>query len=190
MAEKTIRAFLAINLPDEVRAYLGELSRELDKQVPARSVRWVKPDRMHLTLRFLGETDVALIPELRRAVDDATKRHQPFTLQLKGFGCFPDCTRPRVLWAGIHDEEEAAIRLKRDIDKALSSFGWEPEKRPFRPHLTLGRIKDSRKLASQQWPADVKPLAIPVSSIHLIESKLRPEGPIYTLQHSSLLNAA
>ena len=185
--QKTIRAFIAIHLPRVVKTYLGHLAEDLAGQLPNRAVRWVKPDRMHLTLRYIGETEKNLVPELGHALDQTAAKHQQFTLHLEGFGCFPNKKQPRVLWAGIGGEVEAAERLKKDIDSALVPLGWEAEKRPFRPHLTVGRVKDSRKVASQRWPDDVQPLVIPVDSIHLIESELTPDGPIYTVRHSTLL---
>ena len=187
--QKTIRAFIATHLPQDVKTYLGQLTEELAEKVHYRAVRWVKPERMHLTLRFIGETEKNLVPELGHALDQTAAKHRQFTLHLEGFGCFPNCKRPRVLWAGIGGELEAAGRLKKDIDAALVPLGWEAEDRPFRPHLTVGRVKDSRKVASQQWPENVRPLAIPVKTIHLVESELTPDGPIYTVRHSSLLQA-
>ena len=186
--QNTIRAFTAIHLTLEVRDYLGQLVAELAEQVPYRTVRWVKPDRMHLTLRFIGETEKNLIPQIGHALDEIAGRQPQFSLFLDGFGCFPNCQRPRVLWAGVGGDVDAASRLKEEIDAALVPLGWELENRPFRPHLTVGRVKDSRQLASQRWPETLQSLAIPVDSIHLIESELTPSGPIYTVRHSSTLN--
>jgi 2'-5' RNA ligase len=148
MAKKTIRAFIAIHLPDDVKKYLGNLTDELAEAVPRRSVRWVQPDRMHLTLRFLGDTDLALLPELQRALDATAAQYRQFGLQLHGFGCFPNCRRPRVLWVGVDGELKQAATLKDALDTALVPLGWDAEDRPFRPHLTLGRVNDARPLAS------------------------------------------
>lgn len=190
MSEKPIRAFIAIHLPDDVKEYLGNLTDKLAETVPPRTVRWVRPDRMHLTLRFLGDTDVALLPALERALDATAAQHRPFTLQLNGFGCFPNCRRPRVLWAGVDGDLAQAAGVKAALDTALAPLGWEEEDRPFRPHLTLGRVNDARQLASQKWPVAIESLAIPAQAIHLIESELTPQGPIYTVRHSSALQAA
>lgn len=187
--QKTIRAFIAIHLPREVKTYLGHLAEDLAGQVPNRVVRWVRPDRMHLTLRYIGETEKNLVPELGHALDQTAAKQRQITLHLEGFGCFPNCKRPRVLWAGVAGEVGAAGRLKANIDMALVPLGWEAENRPFRPHLTVGRVKDSRIVASQQWPKNVRPLAIPVKAIHLVESELTADGPIYTVRHSSPLQA-
>ena len=84
---------------------------------------------------------------------------------------------------------ETAGRLKRDIDSALEPLGWEVENRPFQPHLTVGRVKDSQAVAGQRWPNELKSLLIPALAIHLIESELTPNGPIYTVRHSSFLKS-
>lgn len=189
MPEKTMRAFIAIHLPDDVKEYLGNLTDKLAETVPPRAVRWVRPDRMHLTLRFLGDTDVGLLPAIKGALDETAAQHPPFILQLHGFGCFPNCRRPRVLWAGVNGNLAQAASLKETLDTSLAPLGWEAEDRPFRPHLTLGRVNDARLLASQKWPVAIKSLAIPAQAIHLIESELTPQGPIYTDLHSSALQA-
>ena len=185
--KNTIRAFIAINLPADVRDYLGTISADLSRQLPHGAVRWVKPDRIHLTLRFLGDTDITLLPDIRNVLDEVSTRQKRFDLYLEGFGCFPNCKRPRVLWAGVGGQLEDAIRLKDAIDRELALFGWAAEKRPFRLHLTIGRVKDSHKAVSPTWPESSQRPAIPVNAVHLIESELTPGGPIYTVRHSSPL---
>ncbi|MFL7837718.1 MAG: RNA 2',3'-cyclic phosphodiesterase [Candidatus Promineifilaceae bacterium] len=187
--KETIRTFIAIHLPQEVKDYLGELTDNLAGQVPRHSVRWVKPDRMHLTLRFIGETEKNLLPMVAKALDEVAAGQRPFNLNLEGFGCFPNCKRPRVLWAGLGGDVDSAGQLKNDIDAALIPLGWDKEDRPFQPHLTAGRVKDSQAIAGQRWPDKLKVLPIPVNSIYLIESELTPNGPIYTVRHSSSLAA-
>jgi 2'-5' RNA ligase len=185
--QKTIRAFIAIHLPADVRDYLGSISADLSGQLPPRALRWVKPDHLHLTLRFLGDTDVTLLPDIYQALDGVTARQQRFDLYLEGFGCFPNCQRPRVLWAGVAGQVAEAAKLKEGIDSALMPYGWDAEKRPFRPHLTIGRVKNARKAIAPSWPESTLRSAIPADAIHLIESELTPDGPIYTLRHSSAL---
>jgi len=185
--QKKIRAFIAIHLPAEVRDYLATISADLSRQLPQGAVRWVKPDRIHLTLRFLGDTDVRLLPDIQNALDEVATQQQRFDLYLEGFGCFPNCKRPRILWAGVAGRLKEAAQLKEEIDSALAPLGWEEEKRPFRPHLTIGRVKDARTAVSPTWPESLQRPAIPVDAIHLIESELTPNGPIYTVRHSGTL---
>jgi 2'-5' RNA ligase len=182
-----IRAFIAIPLPTQVQTQLGEVSQTWQKELPERSVRWVKPHLMHISLRFLGDTDITTIPDLRATLNKVTAHRPVFTLQLAQTGCFPNKKRPRVIWVGLQGQLDAAQMLKQELDEVLIPFGWEREKRPFKPHLTIGRVKDSRKVKDFDWRADIEPLPIPVRTIHLIESQLRPSGPVYTVRHKSLL---
>jgi len=184
---RTIRAFIAIPLSTEVRTLLGAVSQTWAKQVPERSVRWVKPHLMHITLRFLGDTEVASLPTVADTLDRIADRNDAFTLRLDRPGCFPNNKRPRVIWIGLQGQLETARSLKQKIDEALIPFGWEREDQSFRPHLTIGRVKDSRKVRGIRWEANIEPLAVPVQAIHLIESALLPAGPVYTVRHKSIL---
>jgi 2'-5' RNA ligase len=185
----TIRAFIAIELPPAVKEALGAVARALGERIPRGAVRWVRPEQMHLTLRFLGDTPLDRLPAVGQAMDAATARSRPFELRLDGVGCFPNRSRPRVIWVGLAaaggDESAPLLALKTALDKALTPLGWPPEDKPFRAHLTLGRVKDERGIQGVEWAADVPPLPIPVNAIHLIESQLRPDGPVYTVRYTS-----
>lgn len=183
-----IRTFVAIHLSDEARQVLGQINQELARQVP-RGVRWVAPELMHLTLRFLGDTAVARLPAISQALDAVGAAHAPFQLRLDGLGCFPNRRRPRVIWAGLQGDLDDASALKEAIDAVLVDLGWDPEDRPFSPHLTLGRVKDSRELGGLRWDTAVQPATVPVTAVHLIESQLTPQGSIYTVRHTSTLTA-
>lgn len=189
MAKKEIRAFIAIELPDDVKTHLANVSRTLAEQIPPRSVRWVTPERMHLTVRFLGDTPVEQLPALFDALETAMSRQRSFTLYLDQLGSFPSRSRPRVIWAGLEDRQKVLPDFKRAVDESLAPLGWKPEERPFQAHLTLGRVKDGRKVAAVNWGAPLEPLAVPVTALHLIESRLTPDGPIYTVRHTSRLAA-
>ena len=183
-----IRAFIAIELPEDVKRHLAAVIQVLAEQIPP-AVRWVTPERMHLTVRFLGDTAVNRLPALVKALDTAVSRQTPFTLYLDQLGCFPNKKRPRVIWAGLSDSEKALPGFKQAVDACLSPLGWEPEGRPFQPHLTLGRVKDGRKVASVSWGTPLERLAAPVAAVHLIESQLTSGGPIYTVRHMSRLGS-
>ena len=184
---RTIRAFIAIPLSTEVQALLVAVSQTWSEQVPERSVRWVKPHLMHITLRFLGDTEVASLPTVADALDGIAARINAFTLRLDRPGCFPNNKRPRVIWVGLQGQLETARALKHEIDEALVPLGWEQDDQSFRPHLTVGRVKDSRKVRGFRWEANVEPLLVPVNVIHLIESDLLPAGPVYTVRHKAVL---
>jgi 2'-5' RNA ligase len=184
----TIRAFIAIDLTPAVKDVLGSVARELGGRVARGVVRWVRPEQMHLTLTFLGDTPLDRLPAVRQAMDAAAGASAPFALQLDGLGCFPNRSRPRVVWVGLAavggGESAPLLALKAALDEALAPLGWPPEERPFRAHLTLGRVKDERAARGVDWTADVPGLEIPVTAIHLIESQLRPDGPVYTVRYS------
>ena len=184
---ETIRTFMAIELPQPVRQVLGEVSQKLAAQVAKGGVRWVQPDRIHLTVRFLGDTAVSQLPTIAANLDAAMQRHAAFSLRLARVGCFPNARRPRVIWVGLEGDVAALLKLKKDVDGALRPLGWEVEERPFQAHLTLGRVQDAHKLAGLTWDVNVARLVVPVTAVKLIESQLRPSGPIYTIRHEAAL---
>jgi RNA 2',3'-cyclic 3'-phosphodiesterase len=189
----TVRAFIALSLPPVVKEELGQISGELAGRVPRGAVRWVRPEQMHLTLRFLGDTQLERLPDIQSAMDTIAGRYQPFDVVLDSVGCFPNCRRPRVIWVGLagdrNQPSHGLVALKQSLDTALAPLGWEPETKPFRAHLTLGRVKDEPAVRGVEWTVDVAPLVVPVSAIHLIESDLRPSGPVYTIRHRSELGS-
>ena len=182
---KTIRAFVAVSLPPEAKRELGLAADLLAARTPERSMRWVKPEAMHITLRFLGNTAVSKLDAISQIMDKGAQNQPALTLRLQGAGCFPNAKRPCVIWAGLAGDLPELAAFKRELDRGLASLGWEVEERPFKPHLTLGRVKDAKKLRGLSWDVEVKGLEIPVTAVHLIESQLTNRGPIYTIRHSS-----
>jgi 2'-5' RNA ligase len=157
------------------------------ENVPDRAVRWVAPDNMHLTLRFLGDTPEDKLPVIAAELDAITQQFQPFQLHLNEIGCFPNRKRPRVIWAGLEGELKTLNVLQSRIEKAVQSLGWEEDDRPFRAHLTIGRVKDSSQAARLSWEQQLDRQVVPVTAVNLIESQLRPSGPVYTIRHISVL---
>ena len=181
----TIRTFIAIHLPTDVKAALDDVARHLDSRVPRGAIRWVRPEQMHLTLRFLGDTDTGKLPAIQAAMDAVAAGNTPFEMHLESVGCFPNPRRPRIIWVGLVGEDARLSALKKALDEALIPLGRPLENKPFRAHLTLGRVKDERSAAGIDWTTDVPPLALTVSALHLIESELRPNGPVYTERYVS-----
>ncbi len=186
MVEK-IRAFIAIELPENVKMELAQTGRKLARQLPDGSVRWVKPERMHLTLRFLGDTAVTQLPALATQLDELAATYAPFHLHLDKLGRFPNRKRPRVIWAGLTGNTHTLLALKQDLDKRLTALGWEEEGRPFQAHLTLGRVKNSQAVSQVKWGVALEKVSMGVTAVHLIESQLQRSGPIYTVRHTSHL---
>lgn len=184
---KKIRSFIAVPLPESTRQALTAVSQELAAIVPQDVVRWVTPESIHLTLSFLGDTAPSTLEEVASGLDKVAANSPPFTLFLDQLGCFPNQRRPRVVWVGLKGEVEALGQLKEAIDQMLLPLGWEPEARAFHPHLTLGRVKGDSRQVRLPWGSPVVSEPLPVAQVDLMESQLRPEGPRYTVRHTSRL---
>jgi 2'-5' RNA ligase len=182
-----IRSFIAIERPAEIRAYFHQIGRFMSSNIPQGAVRWVAPDNIHLTLRFLGDTPEDKLPFVSAALDTIAVRYTPVSLHLDQVGCFPNRKRPRVIWVGLAGDLQFLNALQTEVEKAVQSLGWPAEGRPFRAHLTIGRVKDSSQAARLLWNQSLEKKEVPVSAVHLIESRLTPTGPIYTTRHSSSL---
>jgi len=176
-----MRLFVAADLPAEVRARLGAVQKALAR-LPLE-VRWTRPEGIHLTLTFIGEVPEDRVEPIRAALrGSGCGALAPAALAARGVGVFPDRGRPRVLWAGVVGEVEAAGRVKRVVDEALAPVGVVPEDRPFRPHLTLGRVSGGR---GGDWRAVLEPHvadefgAFTLAACVLFESRLGAGGARY-----------
>jgi len=190
----SIRCFIAVELDESVKTELGRLQKRLAKQLRGDEfgINWVKPERIHLTLKFLGDVDDTLIPEICSAVSEAAEHFSPFEIELSGLGCFPPNNRPaRVLWAGITTGAETLGELAEAIDLNLGVLDFGPETRKFSPHLTLARIKQPNAGKSVRNLVEQSPVDIiagqTVGEITVFQSELTRSGPIYTsLAHAPL----
>lgn len=186
-----IRSFIAIDFPDETRKALEDIQKEL-KQSGA-GVRWIKPSSIHLTLRFLGNIHAAQVEEIARAVAQEIRDQPPITLRPAGLGAFPSLRKPRVIWIGMEGEVQRLTGIQARVETALEVLGFAREKRSFRPHLTIGRVKDRRWLQSlvdAMATLDMKPFnSFDADEIILYKSDLRPTGAIYTKLHRMPLAA-
>lgn len=186
-----IRSFIAIDFPDETRKALEDIQKEL-KQSGA-GVRWVKPSSIHLTLKFLGNIHAAQVEEIARAVAQEIRDQPPITLRPAGLGAFPSLRKPRVIWIGMEGEVQRLTGIQARVETALEVLGFAREKRSFRPHLTIGRVKDRRWLQSlvdAMATLDMKPFnSFDADEIILYKSDLRPTGAIYTKLHRMPLAA-
>jgi RNA 2',3'-cyclic 3'-phosphodiesterase len=182
---ETYRLFIAAEVPPDVTAQLAAAQAYLRRDGAA--VKWVAPELMHLALHFLGETDVDLVPQLGAALRGVLADQPAITLRLSGAGAFPNLRRPRVVWAGVGGAISLLERAHSAAGAALDALGLPRETRPFRPHLTLGRVRREATPAQlERLSALVRslpPLAPTpwvVERIVLFRSQLRPAGPIYT----------
>ncbi len=165
-----------------MRQSLGALGLELRKS--DAPVGWTKPEGIHLTLKFLGNVTPETIDLIKPVLAEIGSRTAVFRLQAAGCGAFPNVKQPRVIWAGMRGESEPLIRLQKEVDLALAGLGFQPEDRPFKPHLTLGRVRGRQHLlalqqlllAHQEFTAE----PFDVTELVLYKSELRPDGARYT----------
>ncbi|MCU0587315.1 MAG: RNA 2',3'-cyclic phosphodiesterase [Syntrophobacteraceae bacterium] len=177
-----IRSFVALDIPPRTREALSALTGELRKT--RAPVGWVQADRVHLTLKFLGSVSPEGMDAVQSALLTVASASPPFRLQPFGCGAFPTIKQMRVVWVGLRGEEKALISLQNAVETALAPLGFEPEDRPFRAHLTLGRVKGRQHLralqdallARQAFEAE----AFDVTELVLYRSDLMPQGALYT----------
>ena len=134
-----IRSFIALPIPDPVRDLLRGTIKNLDDGMGGR-IRWVRPEGIHLTLKFMGDIDVTVINKLLSLLPEVANGFTPFELTMAQLGCFPNNRRPRVLWAGVKGNLSALRDLHIAIDSLAGNIGLPREDREFSPHLTLGRV--------------------------------------------------
>ncbi len=181
-----IRSFIAIELTGELKQSLKHLQDRL-KEGSRTPIRWVDPDSIHLTLKFLGDIDVNTTGNIIRVIEKAAGGVPPFQLELGGLGIFPNPRRVQVVWVGMAGEVARLELLQKNIEAGLKPLGFAPESRPFRPHLTLGRVRDrarpeeredlGRLITNMPFTTGGK---MSVRSLNLMKSQLTREGPIYS----------
>jgi 2'-5' RNA ligase len=178
-----MRTFIAIDLDESLKRALETLAGELKPL--ARSVRWVGAAGMHLTLKFLGEISEADEARISSVLEETAPRHRVFSLALEGTGTFPPGRRePRVLWVGVV-RVPPLLALQEDVEKEMAKLGFEREKRPFQPHLTLGRVKSPSRLdplvQELRKHQDQRFGEMSVQRFMFFQSTLQPSGAEYTV---------
>ncbi|MCK5269950.1 MAG: RNA 2',3'-cyclic phosphodiesterase [Sedimentisphaerales bacterium] len=193
----SIRCFIAIELDEGIRGELGRLQDRLRRrlQVNDKAVKWVRPENVHLTLKFLGEVADRVIPDICSAVSEAAGEIAPFTFEVTDCGCFPRSGAARVLWVGVKQGKETLLQLQEMVELYLAEIGFPPEERRFSAHLTLGRIKNTEAgRLVHDAVAELEPIRLgcrDVSEITVFQSELTQSGPIYTpLHHGKLMPAS
>jgi 2'-5' RNA ligase len=197
MADR-IRTFVAVELDDELRRSLIGLQeavktglqvmasdRRLDRSA---RVQWTRPESLHLTLKFLGDIDPAQVEPIQHALTERVSPLARFSVDVEGWGAFPDARAPRVLWVGLKSQHvrDPLLELAAAVEQALMPLGFPTEDKPFNPHLTLARIKDGSRsighaLRSAGRVSTIGRIGtLSVQAITFIKSELRPSGSLYT----------
>jgi 2'-5' RNA ligase len=181
-----MRCFIAIDIDEQIRKALAKLQNELQGKADIKKgdAKWVNPETIHLTLKFLGEIKDEQAVDICNITRDVAGRHESFELDVESVGHFGG-TSARVLWVGAGLDCDKLIQLQEDLEQQLDSAGWPMENRKFSGHLTLCRIRNSKagvKLAqlAQQYK-DFKLGTVPADSLSVYQSQLKPQGPIYTV---------
>lgn len=184
-----LRLFVAIELPQPVLDSLRRLQSELRAR-GLEQLRWVRPDGIHLTLKFLGETPAARVPAIAQALEQAADGVPSHELSLGVAGTFGSRHNPRVLWVDLAGDLEPLRRLQERTEKSLAQIGFPKEGRPFSAHLTLARVPPetarglAARLAEAVQSVTAPPTRVPVREVSLMRSQLGPGGAVYTCLHS------
>jgi len=176
-----LRCFIAIEMSDPIKKEIGKLLDIMQKHDV--DIKWVAPENIHLTLKFLGSTPDALLPDIREFLSKILSSYKPFYIKIYGTGVFPNRKYPRVIWTGIIDSD-ILNRMKGDIEQAMALLGFQKEDKEFNPHLTLGRVRSSKGVMNIMNELDnYKTMEfgmLHVDHIKLMKSELKPKGAVYT----------
>lgn len=180
---QTIRAFIAVDVPSFALETISQIQDRF-KQLGLHA-SWTRPGNIHLTLKFLGETDPQRIPDITQVLIRVFQSSETFRVSLKEVGVFPNWNKPRVVWIGLDDPGGHLAALQSQLETDLETLGWPRENRPFSPHLTLGRLKSPKgkerlREAVAGLPA-LDPNPFDIDSVKLYRSELTPQGSIYTV---------
>ena len=191
-----VRTFVAATLEPEVLRALEEAQARLRGVEGGRACRWVDAESIHLTFHFLGDVPAERLQEVFDAVARGSRGFGPIDIAIAGLGCFPNTRQPRIVWAGVREASGRLADLQRTIGRELAGVGYPPERRPFTPHLTIGRARrDAARpdLAALGRAVSAQPeetlATMRVQRVHVIKSDLHPSGAVYTIMSSSALDA-
>lgn len=180
----TRRIFTAIDVSEEVRDRIAKYIENLRGEFPGVRAGWDKPEKLHITLKFLGEASAEQIEKLKIALEEISKHISNFNLQVSATGVFPSPRNARILWLGLNDETGNLLKLNEMLESECEGIGFARETRSFKPHLTIARLREpqkSRELAKKHLNNKFEPVGFTASEIVIYESRLQPAGSIYSI---------
>jgi 2'-5' RNA ligase len=183
-----MRLFIALPLPKPAEEELGRIITLLEQK--GGRVKWVDPKNIHLTARFLGDTEERLVDDLSSLIDNVAGQFNPVASAINQLGAFPNLRRPRVIWVSLQENIEVLAKIAGQVELAVRELRFKKEPRQFKPHLTLGRVKDTSSLENlTSYIQDFTLQEIPVTfdRLTLFKSTLTPQGPIYDRLHEAML---
>jgi 2'-5' RNA ligase len=177
-----LRLFIAIETPSNIIPQIAAMRDRL--RTSTDNVRWEPNEKLHATLKFLGDTEETLLPEIVLYLRGVSRESRPMEIRYSGIGCFPNRREPRIIWVGIEETGGLLSLLQSRMESGMTQFGFKKEQRAFHPHLTLGRVKNTRNIASllrtvESATFDSQPVLL--QEFSLIKSILGPTGSTYTV---------
>jgi len=182
-----MRTFIAVEVPKEIRKRVGNYIASISALIP--DVKWVAPENLHFTIKFLGEIKQSDFKNVWHCVELVARKYGPFTMGLSGIGFFPSAEHPKVIWIGADSGEDILLDLYQDMERCLEDIGFDREAKTFSPHFTIGRAKKDRKVSIPEHLTDFEPVTFEVRSISIMKSTLTPHGPMYEKLSESILNS-
>lgn len=177
------RVFCAVALPDALKELVSQHIALLRQAIPDVRASWDRPEKLHITLKFLGDIERSRVPSLSHAAESAAQTVKPFELSIEGAGAFPTHGPPRVLWLGICDSSGGLAHLHKQLEEECARENFKREQRPFHPHLTIARLRSpggARRLAALHQETGFNPQTFNVRELLVIRSELGPSGSRYT----------
>ena len=186
------RLFIAIDISDEARGAAARYIEQMSEKFGHVSAKWERPEKLHLTLKFLGSTEEDLIPKVIDIVDRNARRAESFTIEISGAGAFPSAKAARVLWLGVHEPTGTLKELANNIEDDCTELGFKHENRAFKPHLTLARIRDPRssaELGREHIANEFGPIKFTCNELVIYESHLGRGGSTFEKLHTARFGA-
>jgi 2'-5' RNA ligase len=177
------RIFVAVDISDQARRRVAAYIETLRNEFRQPRVGWEKPEKLHLTLKFVGDCEEKQLGELEKIVEEISAGFTNFKLKIAETGIFPNVRNPRVLWIDVKDEKGNLAKINERLEAECEKIGFEKERRKFVPHLTIGRVREplrARDLAQKHLQNKFEPVEFEVSQIVIYESRLQPAGSIYS----------
>lgn len=181
-----VRVFVSIGVEGEILKLVEQQQRALQQRLATDSVQWVAPDQLHVTLRFLGNLDRAVLPQVDALLQQVCRDQRSFTVDVEGLGCFPSYREPRIVWLGLTGETRPLLELQARVDASLEGFAGTQEVRRFEPHLTIGRVKRAAQATSRLLGQMLRDIEVPkvghwhCGAVQLMRSMLSSSGSKYT----------
>ena len=178
-----MRTFIAIDIPGDIKRAVGDYTEVLSGIVDG--VKWVSPDNLHLTMKFLGEVSEDRLDAVKQCVGNVAGGCSPFMVELAHMGVFPDPHEPRVIWIGVDNGLDQLLEMYQDLEDCLESIGLDRDEKTFSPHLTIGRVKRHTRIGLPTGIPEFDEVSFEADRLSVIRSTLTPSGPIYETLHES-----